>query len=49
MDGSVFLISEEPVIKVQNVHALKVGMLVCITAIDMKVEEKCSRLVKIWV
>lgn len=49
MDGSGFLINEEPEIKVQNFHVLKVGMLVCITAIDMKVEEKCSRLVKIWV
>ena len=49
MGGSVFLINEEPEIKVQNFCVLKVGMLVCITTIDMKVEKKWSRSVKIWV
>lgn len=49
MDGSVFLINEEPEIKVQNFCVLKVVTLVCVTAVEMKVEEKCSRSVKIWV
>lgn len=49
MGGSVFLINEEPEIKVQNFYVLKVGMLVCITVIDMKVVDKCLRGVKIWV
>lgn len=43
------MINEEPEIKVQNFSVLKVGTQVCITAIDMKAEEKCLRSVKIWV
>lgn len=41
MDGSVCLVNEKPEINVQNSCVLKVGMLACIAAIGMKLEEKC--------
>lgn len=46
MNESDFGINEKPEIKVQNFYVLKIGLLLCVTAVDMKVEDKCLRSVK---